>query len=129
MTTGRFTLPKEERLSRKRDVDQLFAKGRTFVAFPLRVIYLIVKEEFLVPSSFLVSVSKKRFKRAVDRNRVKRQMREAYRVRKHELLEVLTGSDRRIWVAFLYMDKEIYPQVKIEKAMEKAIQILRRKLR
>lgn len=129
MTTGRFTLPKEERLSRKRDVDQLFAKGRTFVAFPLRVIYLIVKEEFLVPSSFLVSVSKKRFKRAVDRNRVKRQMREAYRVRKHELLEVLTGSDRRIWIAFLYMDKEIYPQVKIEKAMEKAIQILRRKLR
>lgn len=129
MTTGRFTLPKEERLSRKRDVDQLFAKGRTFVAFPLRVIYLIVKEEFLVPSSFLVSVSKKRFKRAVDRNRVKRQMREAYRVRKHELLGVLTGSDRRIWIAFLYMDKEIYPQVKIEKAMEKAIQILRRKLR
>lgn len=129
MTTGRFTLPKEERLSRKRDVDQLFAKGRTFVAFPLRVIYLIVKEEFLVPSSFLVSVSKKRFKRAVDRNRVKRQMREAYRVRKHELLEVLTGSDRRIWIAFLYMDKEIYPQVKIEKAMEKAIQILRKKLR
>lgn len=129
MTTGRFTLPKEERLSRKRDVDQLFAKGRTFVAFPLRVIYLIVKEEFLVPSSFLVSVSKKRFKRAVDRNRVKRQMREAYRVRKHELLEVLAGSDRRIWIAFLYMDKEIYPQVKIEKAMEKAIQILRRKLR
>lgn len=129
MTTGRFTLPKEERLSRKRDVDQLFAKGRTFVAFPLRVVYLIVKGEFLVPSSFLVSVSKKRFKRAVDRNRVKRQMREAYRVRKHELLEVLAGSDRRIWIAFLYMDKEIYPQVKIEKAMEKAIQILRRKLR
>lgn len=129
MTTGRFTLPKEERLSRKRDVDQLFAKGRTFVAFPLRVVYLIVKGEFLVPSSFLVSVSKKRFKRAVDRNRVKRQMREAYRVRKHELLEVLAGSDRRIWIAFLYMDKEIYPQIKIERAMEKAIQILRRKLR
>ena len=61
MTTKRYTLSKEERLSWKRYIDLLFAKGQSFVAFPLRVVYLSVeKEETLAPVSILISVPKKK---------------------------------------------------------------------
>ena len=56
MVNRRYTLSKEERLSWKRYIDLLFAKGQSFVAFPLRVVYLAVEEETLAPVSILVSV-------------------------------------------------------------------------
>ena len=74
MTTKRYTLSKEERLSWKRYIDLLFEKGQSFVAFPLRVVYLPMEEEMPARASFLVSVPKKRFKRAVKRNLIKRQV-------------------------------------------------------
>lgn len=84
------TLRKSERLDRKKVIEKMFAGGsRSFSVFPLRVVYLPV-EELEAPVSILVSVSKRRFKRAVKRNRVKRQIREAYRMNKHGLLAVLT---------------------------------------
>ena len=58
MVNRRYTLSKEERLSWKRYIDLLFAKGQSFVAFPLRVVYLAVEEETLAPVSILVSVPK-----------------------------------------------------------------------
>lgn len=127
MTTQRFTLPKGERLSWKRYIDLLFEKGQSFVAFPLRVIYLPMEEEMPAPVSILISVSKKKFKRAVKRNQVKRQVREAYRVRKYELIEPLVAKNRGMLIAFLYVDKEIRPFSDMEKAMNKAIRILRDK--
>ena len=127
MTTRRYTLSKEERLSWKRYIDLLFAKGQSFVAFPLRVIYLPVEEEIPARASFLVSVPKKKFKRAVKRNLIKRQVREAYRVRKYELLDLLEAKGKRMLIAFLYIDKEIHPFTTMEKAMNKAINLLREK--
>lgn len=106
MVNRRYTLSKEERLSWKRYIDLLFAKGQSFVAFPLRVVYLAVEEETLAPVSILVSVPKKKFRRAVKRNLIKRQVREAYRVRKYDLIDPLTGKNKRMLVAFLYLDKE-----------------------
>ena len=80
------TLRKSERLDKKKVIEKMFAGGsRSFSVFPLRVVYLPV-EELEAPVSILVSVSKRRFKRAVKRNRVKRQIREAYRMNKHGLL-------------------------------------------
>ena len=108
MVNRRYTLSKEERLSWKRYIDLLFAKGQSFVAFPLRVVYLAVEEETLAPVSILVSVPKKKFRRAVKRNLIKRQVREAYRVRKYDLIDPLTGKNKRMLVAFLYLDKEIH---------------------
>ena len=104
MVNRRYTLSKEERLSWKRYIDLLFAKGQSFVAFPLRVVYLAVEEETLAPVSILVSVPKKKFRRAVKRNLIKRQVREAYRVRKYDLIDPLTGKNKRMLVAFLYLD-------------------------
>ena len=72
------TLHKAERLNRKKVIEKMFAGGsRSFSLFPLRVVWLPV-EELAAPVSILVSVSKRRFKRAVKRNRVKRRVREAY---------------------------------------------------
>ena len=128
MTERRYTLSKEERLSWKRHIDRLFTEGRSFVAFPLRVVYLLSDEEGMpVRASFLVSVPKKRFKRAVKRNRIKRQVREAYRMHKYDLWESLEAKDKRMLIAFLYVDNELHSSVTMEKAMTKAIRILREK--
>lgn len=127
MENRRYTLSKEERLSWKRYIDLLFAKGQSFVAFPLRVVYLPMEEEALVSVSIMISVPKKKFKRAVKRNQIKRQVREAYRVRKYTLIDPLTEKKRQMLVAFLYIDKEIHPFANIEKAMTKALNILRDK--
>ena len=118
MVNRRYTLSKEERLSWKRYIDLLFAKGQSFVAFPLRVVYLAVEEETLAPVSILVSVPKKKFRRAVKRNLIKRQ---------YDLIDPLTGKNKRMLVAFLYLDKEIHPFADMEKAMTKALNVLRDK--
>lgn len=126
MVNRKFTFPKQERLSWKRHIDLLFANGRSFVAFPLRVIYLPVEEDALpAPASVLISVPKKKFKRAVKRNLIKRRMREAYRIHKHDLFDALANNRQRMLVAFLYLDKEILPFSEIEKAMQKTLDILR----
>ena len=126
MVNRKFTFPKQERLSWKRHIDLLFANGRSFVAFPLRVIYLPVEEDALsARASVLISVPKKKFKRAVKRNLIKRRMREAYRIHKHDLFDALANNQQRMLVAFLYLDKEILPFSEIEKAMQKVLDILR----
>lgn len=127
MTVRRYTLSKEERLSWKRYIDLLFAEGQSFVAFPLRVIYLMIEEETPAPVSILVSVPKKKFKRAVKRNRIKRQVREAYRIHKYDLIDPLVEKNKHILIAFLYLDKEIHPFATMEKAMLKAIRLLQTK--
>ena len=124
MVNRRYTLSKEERLSWKRYIDQLFAKGQSFVAFPLWVVYLPVEEDLLAPVSILISVPKKKFKRAVKRNLIKRQIREVYRVRKYTLIDPLVEKNSRMLVAFLYLDKEIRSFAEMEKAMTKALTTL-----
>lgn len=100
-------LRKPERLSRKKIIEKMFAGGsRSFSIFPLRVVWLPV-EELDVPASLLVSVSKRRFKRAVKRNRVKRQIREAYRLNKQPLLETLVANNLHLALAFIYLSDEL----------------------
>jgi ribonuclease P protein component len=127
MGSKRYTLGKDERLSRKRSIDLLFEKGQSFIAFPLRVIYLPPEDDTPTPVSILINVSKKRFKHAVERNLLKRRVREAYRLHKYDLIDPLKEENRSMMVAFLYVDKEIHPFPSIEKAMTKALRILRKK--
>lgn len=128
MTTKRYTLSKTERLSWKRYIDLLFAEGQSFIAFPLRVIFLPVDEAMPARTAFLVSVPKKRFKRAVARNRIKRQVRESYRLRKPELVEFLEEKNKNLLIAFLYIDNETHTFKEMEKSMSKAMRILREKI-
>ena len=115
------TLRKSERLDKKKVIEKMFAGGsRSFSVFPLRVVYLQV-EELEAHVSILVSVSKRRFKRAVKRNRVKRQIREAYRMNKHGLLAVLTEKKCRLAVAFIYLSDQLVDSSVIEDRMKTAL--------
>jgi ribonuclease P protein component len=128
MENKRFTLSKEERLSWKRHIDVLFEKGESFISFPLRVVYLPAIEQMPSTVSMLVSIPKKRFKRAVKRNLLKRQVREAFRLDKYKLVEPLEAENKQMMVAFLYVDKEVHSFNSIEKAMSKALNMLCNKL-
>lgn len=127
MVNNRYTLSKEERLSWKRYIDLLFEKGKSFVAFPLRIVYLPIEEEMPARVSIMISVPKKKMKRAVKRNLIKRQVRETYRLGKHELIESMEEKNKSLLVAFLYLDKEIHGYADMKKAMNKAIRVLREK--
>ena len=115
------TLHKVERLDKKKIIEKMFAGGsRSFSVFPLRVGYLPV-EELEADASILISVSKRRFKRAVKRNRVKRQIREAYRVNKHELLNILVERKCRLAIAFIYLSDQLVESSIIEDRMRIAL--------
>lgn len=110
------TLCKAERLHRRSLISQLFDGGsKTVSAFPLRVVYMLVeRSEAEAPVSILVSVPKRHFKRAVKRNRVKRQIREAYRLNKHILLDALADKPYGIILAFIWLDKELHTTEELE---------------
>jgi ribonuclease P protein component len=117
---------KSERLSSKHQIDRLFAEGASLVAFPLRMIYLPVKRETTATVSVLVGVPKRNLRRAVDRNLVKRRIRESYRQRKPELIRLFAGTDIALLVAFLYLGKEIQAFERIDKAMAQALSSLQK---
>ena len=122
------TLHKSERLDKKKVIDKMFSGGaRSFSVFPLRVVYLPV-EDLEAPVSILVSVSKRRFKRAVKRNRVKRQIREAYRKNKSLLVDELQRREQRLAVAFIYLSDELVATAELEEKMKIALARISEKL-
>jgi ribonuclease P protein component len=119
------TFSKAERLCSKKLIERLFGgEGKSFPAFPLRVVYMpLTEEEMAADVSILVSVPKKRFKRAVKRNRVKRQVREAYRRNKHILAEALAAQEGapRMALAFIWLDGKLHPSVEVEQKVKKLL--------
>lgn len=126
MDAKQATFPKSERLSSKHQIDRLFTKGTSLVVFPLRMIYLPVKKETTATVSMFVGVPKRNLRHAVDRNFVKRRIRESYRQRKQELIRLFAGTDVVLLVAFLYMGKEIQTFEVIDKAMAQALSSLQK---
>lgn len=113
------TLCKAERLCSKIQIEKLFAGGsKSFSIYPLRVVFMPVEKKEDAFASILISVSKKRFKRAVKRNRVKRQIREAYRKNKHELLSFLGEKPEGLAIAFIYLSNELIATDEIEGKMK-----------
>lgn len=97
----------------------MFAGGsRSFSIFPIRVVYMPLEEQGAAPVSILISVPKKRFKRAVKRNRVKRQIREAYRVNKHALCQILSDKGQSMSIAFIYLSDQLAPSDEIGEKMK-----------
>jgi ribonuclease P protein component len=81
----KFNYPKSEKLKSKNTIDLLFSEGKSVSKYPLRLVYVPIDEAMESPIKFGVSVSKKYFKKAVDRNYFKRVLRESYRLNKHLL--------------------------------------------
>jgi ribonuclease P protein component len=97
----RSTLSKKERLSSNTRIQQLFSTGQAFHVFPLRIIYYFIESE-TKGVQVLFSVPKKRFKKAVDRNRLKRLCREAYRLQKQFLQEHTISHSICLSIAIIY---------------------------
>ena len=112
-------LCKTERLNSKIVIEKMFEGGasRSFSIFPLRAVYMPV-EMRECPVSILISVPKKRFKRAVKRNRVKRQIREAYRANKSELSRLLFEKGQGMAISFIYLSDELMLSEEIESRMK-----------
>lgn len=127
------TLCKEERLHGRDAVEKLFkdAGSRSMVAFPVRVVYVLAlpQADTCVNTRMLVSVPKRQFKRAVKRNRVKRQVREAYRKHKHGLIEAVSRiGEQHLSLAFVWLDSKLYDTSVVEKKVEKLLLRIEEKL-
>ena len=109
------TLPKTERLCSKLIVDKMFAGGasRSFSVYPLRIVFMETDKKE-TPISILISVPKKRFKHAVKRNYVKRQIREGYRKNKEALHDMLQTKEHGLAIAFIYLSDEFIPTQDVE---------------
>ena len=112
------TFSKSEHLCGEKRITRLFTQGEAFIAYPLRVVFIIEPKKDEEPSSVLVSVPKKRFKRAVKRNRLKRLMREAYRLNKQLILEKLNEKQLQIHIAFNYVSDDELDYATVEKKMK-----------
>ncbi len=117
------TFKKEERLCNKKLIDRLFHNGSSFLYYPFRVMWLpVILPDIQIPVQILIAVSKKRFRRAVDRNLIKRYIREAYRSNKQECLFInLADKDRQLIFSVSYIGKEIARFDFIEKKMQKML--------
>jgi ribonuclease P protein component len=116
-----FSFAKKEKLCSRKTIDHLFNKGNAFMTFPVRVQYLFKENPEDVPVQALFTVSKKRFKRAVKRNLLKRRMREAYRLNKHLLYNVLNTRNLQMAIAFMYVANKEHDYQTIEKEIKKAL--------
>jgi ribonuclease P protein component len=104
-----FTLGKKERLKSRKQIEQLFSKGKKFPLTPFRIYYLVTPLITNSSSSlqFGAGVSGKNFKRAVDRNRIKRLTREAYRLQKTPLQEATMEKKLQLNIFFIYTSREL----------------------
>ena len=112
----RFTFRKRERIVSLKLIESLFGGGcsQSVAAFPLRAVYMLTERQTGdAPVQLLISVPKKRFKHAVDRNRVKRQIREAFRQHK-DLLYPVVPETQRLLLSFIWLSDEHRPSKEIE---------------
>lgn len=121
-----FKLSKWERICGRTLLEKLFTggKSKSFSVFPLRVVYLLTNQpdgdlQHEVPVKMMVSVSKRHFKRAVKRNRVKRQVREAYRLNKEIVVSSMADSpNRQLLLGFIWMSDELHDTDTVERSMQ-----------
>ena len=120
----KFTLGKEERLKSRKLIGEVFGKGKSFLQFPVKVTYLIKENTEVSTVKAGVGVSTRYFKKAVDRNRVKRLLRETYRINKHPLHDLCKEHNVQLVIFFLYVDKQMPDYIVLAAVIQKCIKKL-----
>ncbi len=114
----RFTLGKEERLKSKKLLSKLYEEGTSVKVFPLRMVYIQTEHTSNFPVQVGVSVPKRNFKSAVDRNRIKRLLRETYRKEKHTVYD---GVNKPYVFMISYIARDEWKYADLEHKMKKLL--------
>jgi len=123
-----FTYGKDEKLKSRKVIESLFSNGHSFTVYPLKILYKIeTDKEGILQAG--VAVSTRQFKKAVDRNRIKRLMRESYRIQKNDLKETVALQKVNLYVFFIYLDKTITIYSALNETMKKCLDRLQQKLK
>jgi ribonuclease P protein component len=117
-----YQFPQKEKLKSKKTIESLFSSGKSISKFPLLVFYRFDPSQDSAICKMTVAVSKKKHKRAVDRNLIKRRIKESYRLQKFALINQLKSHDLNL--VFVYTAKEVLSFDKIFSSTEKLIQKL-----
>lgn len=122
----RNTFGKNERLKSKIAIAKLYKEGEHINQYPIKIVWKVEKAQDSndFPAKVVLSVSKKKFKKAVDRNRVKRLLKETYRVNKNELVSALKDSNLELHFFLVYLDKNLPEYHALENKIKTALQRL-----
>lgn len=128
--TKQFTFGKRERLSHKKHIDALFNEGQSFIIKPFKIFYKTSEHVALPELKILLAVPKRKFKKAVDRNHIRRLIREVYRINKNTLSESVNSSIICLHVGFVYIgDKADIALTEIEKPIIDCLERINRILK
>ena len=112
---------KAEKLKSRKALNALFTGGKSFAVFPVKIFWMPAAPDSDRPMQAGVGVSARHFKKAVDRNRIKRLLRECYRLNKHSLLATLEAKEKKVVVFFLYVGKELPDYTMLNEKMQQAL--------
>ena len=115
--------PKSERLHSRKHIEELFEQGTSFTIYPLKVVYLKKPLESTLKNQVLISTPKFFFKKSVDRNKLKRRIKEAYRLHKQVLENKQAGF--YLLIGYIYIGKEISSYQSIEEKLKQSLLRLR----
>ncbi len=108
-TEQRYFFRKENKLKSRKIIQQVFAEGKSFAVFPIKAVWIPENQQHHLQTG--ISVSSRFFKKAVDRNNIKRVIREAYRLQKNSLEELLIEKNKRVSLFLIYTGK-VLPEYK-----------------
>ena len=121
MDNKRFTFSKKEKLCSRKVIASLFHHGNSFYSGPFRVLWIKSSDKLPFPALMAISVGKKSLPAAVKRNRVKRLVREAWRLNKHKLYALLEEMNMQLYIMLIYTGDEIPEYASLERQVDKLV--------
>ncbi len=124
----KYTFKNNERLKSKKEIALLFDKGKTFISEPFKIIWNFSDIKNNYPAKIAISVPKRNYKKAVDRNFIKRQIREGYRKNKYILYRYLTQKNLKISLIIIFLNRNKYKTTDIEQSVIKLLNLIINKI-